>query len=193
MIARVGIVGLSWRRAISDLRHWGVAVCVAGLGAGCSSVPVEDRGLVRDQLDTAAQESLQRFIQEDAAIATDLAAAPGYMVCNATTLMVAALGSASSVCVLYDQQRRTRTYLNGASVNVGVGLGSVEAEYLAIVKTPELLDQLQRGRWVFQPSVAGGVGDASSAYILADGDLEVSQAPPLLPGSIGYVCINDTL
>lgn len=169
----MGVVKLRWQRTISHFRYWVVVICFVGLAAGCSSVPVEDRDTVRSQLDAAAQDSLQRFMDENGSLSSELAAAPGYMVCNATTLMIAALGSASSVCVLYDQQHRTRTYLDGASLNVGVGLGSVEAEYLAIVKTPEMLDQLQRGRWVFQPSVAGAVGDASSAYILADGDLKV--------------------
>ncbi len=192
-MAGVDMMGSSWRRAISDLRYWGAAACIAGLASGCSSVPVEDRDRVRDELDIAAQESLQRFIEEDAAIAKELAAAPGYMVCNATTLMVAALGSASSACVLYDQQRRTRTYLDGTSLNVGVGLGSVEAEYLAIVKTEDMLDQLQRGRWVFQPSLGGALGDASSAYILADGDLEVlarSESGATAVAGVGITHLN---
>lgn len=145
---------------------------------GCSTIAGPDRELARNSADEYADASLRQFLAADPTIGPAIEAAPGYLVCDTSTLILGPLGHASGVCVLQNRDSGARTYLDVSAVEIGAGLGSADATVLAVIKSREVLDQIERGRWTLKPTLSsasgerGGMatwtGDAMDVHVLGD-------------------------
>ncbi|MCP8899052.1 hypothetical protein [Gilvimarinus xylanilyticus] len=153
------------RQAIS--RWWGaVFVCVALSLAGHGQAQEAQHAELRQQMDQKARAALDSFLREEPDLAAQLDRAPGYLVGTGDTLLLGPLGRAKAVAVLVDQRDQSTTYLNITSLGLGMGLGARDGRFLAVIKSPQTLDSLRRGRWQVNPTASSTLGEQGPDYLL---------------------------
>ncbi|UTF61194.1 hypothetical protein [Gilvimarinus sp. DA14] len=141
------------------LLAWLILVAYAQ-GANATSAAV--RAEVKARTDAA----LAEFIAENPGLEAELAAAPGYLVGTGDTLLLGPLGSGGAIAVLRDQRRSSDTYLDISSLGLGVGLGSRGGRFLAVINSTQLLDSLQRGRWLLNSEASSNIGEQGGSVAL---------------------------
>ncbi|WP_041523755.1 hypothetical protein [Gilvimarinus agarilyticus] len=151
---------------------WMLLFAVAVLGmVGCTANPVEEAEDIRARIDKKAQQALAMMLHEQPELQAEIDASEGYVVGLSDQLMLGPLSGASAVAVLFDASTGTYTYLDIDALGVGVGLGSSGTYFLAVVTSAEAMDELQRGKWLFNTSASSSFGDGGSTYQGATDDL----------------------
>lgn len=148
-----------------------LACCL--VAGACSTIPVEERDVLRQRVDTRAEEALQAFLNDDPSVREKIEAAAGYLVGGRDMLLVGVLGKTSGVGVLHDNRDNTKTYLDISSAALGVGVGSSDVQFLAIINSREALNKLQKGTWTINPGARLGAGSVSQSAQLSTENVEL--------------------
>jgi lipid-binding SYLF domain-containing protein len=135
---------------------------------GCTSIPVEQRSDKRAELNRVAEETIEMMIGENPELQQSINDSAGYFVAKVSAANVAVIGGGQGIGVLVDRQSGERSYLNVKRFDLGAGLGVRYYRALVIIETPEVLEDIRRGR-SFKAAgadiTAGTAGTAGAASI----------------------------
>jgi hypothetical protein len=129
--------------------------------AGCTSVPLDQRPVVRGETVQSGEQIKALFVQENPGLDETLARAAGYFTARISGGK-AVIGSFNGVGVLVDNADQSRTYMNATRVDVGVALGGGTDRILVILETREALEQFRHGIRRFGVGAKAGVGEAGA-------------------------------
>ncbi|BFM21476.1 lipid-binding SYLF domain-containing protein [Gilvimarinus japonicus] len=149
-----------------------IALLLGLLLAGCSVNPVEEAAVTRARLEHKAQEVLATMLRDRPKLQAAIDTSKGYVIGLNDRLLLGPVSGSSGVALLVDSNEGTQTYLDIDAFGVGVGLGSSGTYFLAVIKTQEALDALQRDQWLFNPSARRSLGNEGSLYHSSSNDIE---------------------
>jgi len=138
-----------------------LALTLLALAAGCSSIPVNQRAVTREQIATASDELKALFVAEMPGLEQDLAAAAGYFTARISGGKVV-VGGANGIGVLVDNTTRSRTFMNASRVDLGVALGGGTDAILVVLETREAFEQFRHGMRRFGFGAKAGIGEAGA-------------------------------
>ena len=157
-------------------RLWILLALITLLHA-CTSIPVAQRSDKRAELNRVADETIEMMVQRNPQIEEELETSAGYFVSKISAANVQMIGGGQGIGVLVDNESGERTYLNVKRFDLGAGLGVRYYRVLLIIKTPELLDEVRRGKTFGVAGAditAGSVGSAG-AWIREDLSLHLLE------------------
>jgi len=138
--------------------------------SACTTIPVDQRAEVRDEVDQAAAETVARMVEEDATVKSAMDQAAGYLVGRMSATKVPILGGGYGLAVVHDQERGTRTYLDITRFDLGAGLGAGRFSVLIIFESRDAMSRFRDGAW--QPVIGAGsaAGTHSGSIMSSRGD-----------------------
>lgn len=131
------------------------------LSVGCSSIPVDQRAGVREQLVVSGEEMKDKFASEVPGLEQELAESAGYFTARISGGKVI-FGRANGVGVLVDNADDGHVFMNASVVDVGIALGGGTDRILVLLETREAYEQFRQGIRRFGFGAALGVGEAGT-------------------------------
>lgn len=132
------------------------------LGSACTSIPVEERAQKREDINRAAQETIEKLVEREPELQDKIDASMGYFVAEISAATAALVGGGSGIGVLYDKEDSTRTYMNVRRYDLGLGLGVRRFRMLILFNDREGLEDFRRGGWESTVGAETAAGDAGA-------------------------------
>jgi lipid-binding SYLF domain-containing protein len=146
------------------LRNWlpigALAVLATSALVGCSTIPVEEREQVRQEVTAATNEALAAFKAEDPDVEREIESSPGYIVATGTDLLIGLIGRGDTTGILHDRTDNTRTFVNIDEFAFGLGVGASDVQILAILNDVDTVDSFKRNRWIPSGDLMSVAGEA---------------------------------
>lgn len=132
--------------------RFGLALGIAllPLMTGCTSIPLEKRDGIRQEMIARADRTLDEFIERYPEVAAELEQSEGYAIGWLESGMAAVARGLGGRALLVDRKTGSRTFLDIGKAGVGVGAGVTEFDQLIIINDRETLKEFQRGHWRFE-------------------------------------------
>ena len=148
------------------------------LGA-CTTIPVEERASLRQEINERADDIIAEFINKQPELAGELDASVGYFVGRVSAVKVPVVGAGIGMGTLFDNKNSTRTYMDINRLDLGLGLGSGTYRMLVLFHDYEALEDFRSGKWKpglstesglgeKQSTKVSGIDDSISAHVLAE-------------------------
>jgi lipid-binding SYLF domain-containing protein len=142
--------------------------------ASCVSVPGDTVEEKRAHVDKYTQESLDLLVKQTPDAQAKLDAAKGYAVIRQSVLKIPLFGGGSGWGEVVDKTSGKRTYVKLRRFDVGAGWGARVTRVIAILETPEALEEALDGGFEFNAGAeagakAGDVGGGASAGAVSSG------------------------
>jgi len=80
--------------------------------SACTTIPVDQRAEIRDEVDQVAAETIASIVMEDPTVQDALDQTVGYLAGRMSATKVPIVGGGYGLAVLHDKDNGTRTYLN---------------------------------------------------------------------------------
>jgi len=144
-------------------------VTIALLGA-CTTIPVDQRAEIRDEVDQAASDTIARIVAEDPAAQDALDQSVGYLVGRMSATKVPIVGGGYGLAVVIDNESSARTYLDITRFDLGAGLGAGRFSALIIFETRDAMNRFVGGTW--QPAIGAdsAAGQHGGSVVTSSGD-----------------------
>jgi lipid-binding SYLF domain-containing protein len=172
------------------------SVLVLALSA-CTTIPVDQREEIRNEVDQAAVETIARMVAEDPTVQDEIDQAAGYLVGRMSATKVPIVGGGYGLAVLQDQGKGTRTYLDISRFDLGAGIGAGRFSALIIFENRDAMSRFRDGTW--QPAVGaqsaagthGGsvmtsTGDGYSVRVISETGAALTATARLIKTSINH-------
>lgn len=114
---------------------------------GCSSIPIEKREGMRQEMIARANSTLEEFIEQNPEVADEMKSAEGYGIGWMESGMAGVARGLGGRGVLFDSKTGSVTFLDVGKAGLGVGAGVTEFDQLIIFHDREALEKFQRGHW----------------------------------------------
>ena len=128
--------------------------------AGCSSIPVEEREQVRQEVIEATNEALAAFKADDPDVEREIESSPGYIVATGTDLLIGLIGRGDTSGILFDRTDNTRTFVNIDEFAFGLGVGASDVQLLAVLNDLDTVKSFKRNRWIPSGDLMSVAGEA---------------------------------
>ena len=99
-------------------------VLVLVFTSACTTIPVDQRDEIRDEVNQAAEETIAQMVADDPEIQASLDSAIGYLAARISTTKLPIVGGGYGFGVLHDKENGTRTFRNVTRYDLGAGLGT---------------------------------------------------------------------
>ena len=139
----------------------------------CTSIPIEQRTELREQIDRDAAETVTLLVEKDPAFQQKLEKAAGYFTCRVSSATIAVAGAGKGLGVLVDQQSGERVYMNVKQLDLGAGLGVREFQALILAEDKTALDDIRSGRYLKGLAAEATAGEAGKAQARMIGGNEI--------------------
>lgn len=137
-------------------------IALFSFSSGCSTMTTEEKDAKRKGLDSMAEDTVAKLIEQDPKIQQELDASPGYFVADMKLTKVPIVGAGGGEGVLIDKASGNNVYLTVGRFDVGGGWGVRVYKVLLITKTQDMLDDIKNGVWEFQAGAEAAAGSASA-------------------------------
>jgi len=165
--------------------------------AGCTTIPVDQRQEVRDEVNRVAAETIAELAAADPTLQRTLDESVGYVVGRLSATKLPVVGGGYGFAVLHDKEHGTRTYLDIKRFDFGAGLGTGRFRALVVFETQEAMERFRRGSWesgIGAESVAGKVGggsvktfgDGYSVLLVPDSGAAITATARLVRTSVNH-------
>ena len=124
------------------------------LAAGCRSLTVSDR----EAIDLMAQQTVTQLEKKHPGLQQHLQELPGYLVVDMSVLKVPVFGGGRGRGVVIDSASGETTYVRVTRMELGGGWGGRAYKVLLAFTDPDLLEQAESGRWIYQMGAEASVG-----------------------------------
>jgi lipid-binding SYLF domain-containing protein len=141
---------------------------IIAISTGCSTMTTEEQDAKRKALDSMAEETIARLIEQDPAIQQELDESLGYFVADMKLTKVPIVGAGGGEGVLIDKSSDQPVYLTVGRFDVGGGWGVRVFKILLITKSQEVIDSIEGGTWEFQAGAEAAAGGASAEGSTSD-------------------------
>jgi hypothetical protein len=146
------------------------SVILLVLTSACTTIPVDQRDEVRDEVNQTAEETIARMVAEDPALQASLDGAVGYLAARISSTKLPIVGGGYGFGVLHDKENGTRTYLNVTRYDLGAGLGAGRYRTLVVFDTREALERFRGGTWTSALGAESAAGTHGSGRVATRGD-----------------------
>jgi hypothetical protein len=156
----------------------------------CTSIPVEQRPDKRAELNQIGDETVEMMVQANPELAQELESSGVYFVSQVSAANVALVGGGQGIGVLVDNRSDERFFLNVKRFDLGAGLGVRYFRVLMLIETPDLFEEVRRGKsikTVGADVTAGSAGKASavtgegfSLYVLEESGASLTATTRLI-------------
>lgn len=137
---------------------------------GCTTIPVDERDQIRDEVNQVAETTIAQMVADDPAIQALLDTSIGYAVASLSTTKVPVIGGGYGIALLHDLENRTRTYINISRFDFGVGVGAGKFRVLVIFENREVMEKFRDGAWHPALGTDSAVGSQSYVKVGVKGD-----------------------
>ncbi len=138
---------------------WILALASILTVTGCSSIPIEKRDGMRQEMIARANSTLEEFIEKYPEVADELKNAEGYAVAWLESGMAGVARGLGGRGVLFDSKTGSVTFLDVGKAGLGVGAGVTEFDQLIIFKDRSVQEKFQRGHWRFESASWAASGE----------------------------------
>ena len=132
------------RRTIPLFLSLAVAFLLTLLG-GCTSVPIEERAEVREEIERDAAQTLVRMMEHDPEFKKQLKSSTGCFVSSVSAKKLPVAGGGHGLGVLYDRETGNSTYMNVTRADLGAGLGAGQFRVAVLFENRETLEEFRGG------------------------------------------------
>lgn len=139
------------------------------LGA-CTTIPVDERNQIRDEVNQIAETTVAQLVADDPAIEELLDKAVGYAVASLSTTKIPVVGGGYGLAVLHDTQNKTRTYIDVTRFDLGAGVGAGKFRVLVIFENREVMEKFRDGAWHSALGTESIVGEQTYSRVGVKGD-----------------------
>jgi hypothetical protein len=139
------------------------------LGA-CTTIPVDERNQIRDEVNQIAKTTIEQLVVEDPAIQTELDNAIGYAVASVSATKIPIVGGGYGLAFLHDQENNTSTYINVTRLDLGAGIGVGRFRVLVIFEDRSVMEKFRDGSWQSVIGAESGLGSQKSGRVTTGGD-----------------------
>jgi len=139
------------------------------LGA-CTTIPVDERNQVRDEVNQTAETTIEQLVAKDPSIQAALDNAVGYAVASVSATKIPLVGGGYGLALLHDLETNTRTYINVTRLDLGAGIGAGRFRVLVIFQNRKTMEKFRDGSWQTVVGAESGLGSQSSSRVAMGGD-----------------------
>lgn len=140
------------------------------LVGACTTIPVDERNQIRDEVNQVAESTIAQMIENDPTIRESLDKAVGYAVASVSATKIPVLGGGYGLALLHDKESGTRTYINVTRFDLGAGIGAAKFRVLVIFENREIMEEFRDGTWHSTVGAESGVGSQSASRVASSGD-----------------------
>ena len=130
--------------------------------SACTTIPLDQRQEIRDEVNQVAEETIANLVAENPGLRQKLDSAVGYAVGRVSATKLPIVGGGYGLAVLHDLERGTRTYLNITRFDLGAGLGVGRYRALVVFDTRDAMERFRTGTWERSLGMEAAAGTASS-------------------------------
>lgn len=145
-------------------------VALVSLATGCTTIPVDQRSEIREEVNKAAAETVAQLTADNPDLKAKLDGSVGYIAAQMSATKVPIVGGGYGLALLHDTERGTRTYLDISRFDLGAGLGAGKFRVLVILETREALEKFRGGTWQSAVGAESAAGSRGAAGITSFGD-----------------------
>lgn len=113
--------------------------------SACTTIPVDERADIRDEINSDMDETLSRLVDDDPELQKNIDASAGYFISRVSTTKIPVVGGGYGIGILYDKDDNSRTYMNITRADIGVGLGAGMYRVLILFENREVLEEFRGG------------------------------------------------
>ena len=117
----------------SLIRRWSLLLLAVCAFSGCTTVPVEERAAVREEIHQTLETTLTTMTESDPAFQQKVDAAVGMFASRVSATKIPVVGGGYGIGVLHDKEQNTHTYMNVTRFDVGAGLGAGRFQLLILL------------------------------------------------------------
>ncbi|MEH6581644.1 MAG: hypothetical protein V7754_06875 [Halioglobus sp.] len=139
-----------------------LAAVIINILSACSTIPVEDRALIRQDLNQSADEIIAALVAKDPALQAKIDDAEGYFTGRISGVKVPVVGGSAGKGMLFDKSTQARSYMDITRFDVGFGAGAGRYQAIILFKTREALEEFRSGVWVSGLGIDAGAGTSSA-------------------------------
>jgi hypothetical protein len=147
------------------LLKFSIIILAASLLGACSTIPVEKRAGLREEINQNAEKTITQLISKKPELQESIDTSVGYFVGQVSGTKIPVVGAGSGIGMLYDRETRTRTYMDINRFDVGVGLGAGKFRGIVLFQNREVLEQFRSGIWKSKIGVESAIGDKTTSII----------------------------
>jgi hypothetical protein len=181
--------------AFKTVRNYFIALTTGLLLSACTTIPVEERATLRQQLNSRADNTVAALVAKQPELAGELEACAGYFVGRVSSVKAPAVGAGIGMGVLVDRAQSTRTYLDIQRLDLGLGWGKGAYRILILFDEYKMLEAFRSGTWktalstesVFgekQSTMVTGADDGTSIHVLAESGVALTASARLVRLSV---------
>lgn len=146
------------------------ALLLLALVGACTTIPVDERNQIREEVNQAAETTIAQLVADDPAIQASLDKAVGYAVVSLSATKIPVLGGGYGLALLHDNESGTSTYINVTRFDLGAGLGAGKFRVLVIFENREIMEKFRDGTWHSTVGTESAVGSQSASRVASSGD-----------------------
>lgn len=161
----------------------------------CTTIPVDERAGIRDEINSGVDETIARMVDTDPEFQKRFDASVGYFVSRFSATKIPIIGAGYGIGILYDKESDSRTYMNVTRTDIGAGLGAGKFRVIVLFENREALEEFRGGVLKFgvgtdsavSTSVAGTSatsGYGYSVYYMADSGVALALSVRLVKLSV---------
>jgi hypothetical protein len=201
------------------MRIAAINLVMLGLLGACTTIPVDERAAIRQEINQKVDETLTALVNLDPAFQASIDESVGYFVSNVSATKIPVVGGGYGIGVLYDKKEGSRTYMNVSRFDFGAGLGATKFRVLILFDDLDVMERFRMGTWsagfgaesnvgTRNAGVYSSVGDGYSIHFSSEAgasavltarvirlsvnhDLTASGVSDLSVPNIGFVAVDD--
>ena len=134
----------------------------------CSSIPINERVAVREEMNQYSEQSLKVFLASRPELQAEFDASHGYFL-GKISGAVLGVGAGTGSGILYNTEKNTRTYMDISRLDLGWGIGVGQSQLLVLFKTDDARDNFGEGDWFSGIGTTAAAGSTSDLNASATG------------------------
>lgn len=146
------------------------ALLALSLLGACTTIPVDERNQIRNEVNQVAETTITQMIAADPAIQVSLNQSIGYAVASVSATKIPVLGGGYGLALLFDKENDTRTYINITRFDLGAGIGAGKFRVLVIFEDRELMEKFRDGAWHSAIGAESAMGTQGASNVANAGD-----------------------
>lgn len=147
-----------------------IALLMLALLGACTTIPVDERNQIRDEVNQIAETTIEQMVANDPAIQASLDKAVGYAVASISATKIPVFGGGYGLALLQDKENGTRTYINITQFDLGAGIGAGRFRVLVIFESREMMEKFRDGTWHSSLGAESTVGSQNVSRVGSSGD-----------------------
>ena len=150
----------------------------------CTTIPVDERAEIREQVDRVAEETIAQMVAADPGLQKSLDSAVGYIAARISATKVPIVGGGYGLALLHDKENGSRTYLDVTRFDLGAGLGAGRFRVLIVLESRAAVETFRARTWQRAVGADAAAGSRSGGVMTTFGDGYAGAASSATPTAV---------